>query len=62
MACSDPIFNFSEFMNVWTFGSSPWTGDQPDARRLPNNHDNNNILTFNLELLLAFVGAILDAV
>jgi len=22
-------------MNLWTFGMTPWTGDQPDVRTLP---------------------------
>jgi hypothetical protein len=35
MACSDSEFNFSEFMNLWTFATTPWTGNQPDAKRLP---------------------------
>jgi len=34
MACSDSEFNFSEFMNLWTFGRTPWMGDQPDVRNL----------------------------
>jgi hypothetical protein len=35
MACSDSEFNFSEFMKLRTFGTTPWTGDQPDVRPLP---------------------------
>jgi hypothetical protein len=35
MACFDSGINFSEFMNLLTFGRTPWTGDQPDARPLP---------------------------
>jgi hypothetical protein len=35
MVCSDSEFNFSEFVNLWTFGRTPWTGVQPDARPLP---------------------------
>jgi hypothetical protein len=35
MACSDSEFNFSEFMNLWTIGRTPWTGDRPDGRPLP---------------------------
>jgi hypothetical protein len=37
MACSDSEFNFSEFINVWTFSRTPWTEDQPDARPLPTH-------------------------
>jgi len=35
MTCSDSEFNFSEFMNLWTVGRTPWTEDQPDTRPLP---------------------------
>jgi len=35
MACSDPEFNFYEFMNSWTFNRTPWKGDQLDASPLP---------------------------
>jgi len=39
MACSNSEFNFAEFMNLWTFGRTSWTGNQPNARPLPT-HDN----------------------
>jgi hypothetical protein len=28
-------FNFWTYESIWTFGRTPWTGDQPDARPLP---------------------------
>jgi hypothetical protein len=28
-------FNFCTYESIWTFGRTPWTGDQPDARPLP---------------------------
>jgi len=35
MTCSNSEFKFSEYMNLWTFGRTPWTGNQLDARPLP---------------------------
>jgi hypothetical protein len=34
-ACSVSEFNFWTYESIWTFGRTPWTGDQPDARPLP---------------------------
>jgi hypothetical protein len=28
-------FNFRTLWIYWTFGRTPWTGDQPDAKPLP---------------------------
>jgi hypothetical protein len=28
-------FNFWTYESIWTFGRTPWTGDQPNARPLP---------------------------
>jgi len=36
-----PVQNFfSElYESIWTFGSTPWAGDQPDARPLPTQNN-----------------------
>jgi hypothetical protein len=34
-ACSSSEFNFWTYESIWTFGRTPWTGDQPATRPLP---------------------------
>jgi hypothetical protein len=50
-------FNFCTYESVWTFGRTPWTGDQPDARPLPpqdnttqKNADTHPKLYYNLNV------------
>jgi hypothetical protein len=32
MVYSDSEFNYSEFMNLWRYGTTSWMEDQPDAK------------------------------